>query len=68
MCQCLCVLECCVVGIVLSTDALSCCCPCRNVLSPGMRAGLTPSKALIDKKQVVQVACTEQLYKIFERC
>jgi len=39
-----------------------------TVLSPGFRANLTPSCSLIEKKQVVQVADTTQLYRVFERC
>ena len=40
----------------------------EQVLWPAFRFGLTPSRALADEHNVIQIACTEQLYKVFERC
>lgn len=39
-----------------------------HVLLPACRAALTPPAKLARSQHVVQLACTEQLYKIFERC
>lgn len=39
-----------------------------NVLFPAMRSGCCPSKAAAAAGSALQVACTEQLYRIFERC
>ncbi len=39
-----------------------------QVVMPAVRAGLKPPHKLIRDHHVVQVACTEQLYRIFERC
>jgi hypothetical protein len=38
------------------------------VLFPALRAGLVPPRRLALAHHVVQLACTEQLYRIFERC
>lgn len=40
----------------------------EQVLMPACRLGLTPPTKLARNHHVVQVACTEQLYRIFERC
>ena len=39
-----------------------------HVILPACRAALTPPAKLARSHHVVQLACTEQLYKIFERC
>ena len=40
----------------------------QHVLLPAMRKSYEPPNAHATNGAVVQVACTEQLYKIFERC
>ena len=40
----------------------------QHVLLPAMRRSYEPPNAHASNGAVVQVACTEQLYKIFERC
>ncbi|CAE7251522.1 MLH1, partial [Symbiodinium sp. KB8] len=40
----------------------------EQVLWPAFRFGLTPSRALAEDHNVIQIACTEQLYRVFERC
>lgn len=40
----------------------------EHVLFPEMKLGLTPGKSLVTTRCVVEVADTEQLYKVFERC
>ncbi len=40
----------------------------RHALFPAMRKSLKPSRELAGSGAVLQVACLEQLYKVFERC
>jgi DNA mismatch repair protein MLH1 len=40
----------------------------EHTLWPAFRLALTPTKALNVGHTVVQVACTEKLYRVFERC
>jgi len=40
----------------------------KQLLLPALRKGLTPPRKLITRHHIIQIACTEQLYKIFERC
>ena len=40
----------------------------RLVLFPGMMRHLRPSAALATGGGILQVACLEQLYRVFERC
>lgn len=40
----------------------------EHVLFPALRRGFHPPRALADRHRTVQIACTEQLYRIFERC
>lgn len=40
----------------------------EHVMWPAARRLLLPPRALAEDHRTVQVACTEQLYKIFERC
>jgi DNA mismatch repair protein MLH1 len=39
-----------------------------SILFPAFRVGLVPPRKLAQEHHVVQLACTEQLYRIFERC
>lgn len=40
----------------------------RNLLFPAIRDYLTAPQSLARDNDVIQLACTQQLYKIFERC
>ena len=40
----------------------------QHVLLPAMRRSYEPPSAHASNGAVVQAACTEMLYKIFERC
>ena len=39
-----------------------------QVLLPGIKAGLLPPRQLCKNQHVIQVASTEKLYSVFERC
>jgi hypothetical protein len=39
-----------------------------QVLLPGIKAGLLPPRTLTHGQHVIQVASTEKLYTVFERC
>ena len=40
----------------------------RNLLFPAIRDYLTAPQSLAKNNDIIQLACTQQLYKIFERC
>merc|ERR1711879_1036018 len=40
----------------------------EHMLFPALRTDFTPTKDLGSDGSVVQIACVEKLYKIFERC
>jgi len=41
---------------------------CQHVLFPAMRFAVQPPRALSNDGTVVQLVCTSQLYRVFERC
>ena len=51
-----------------STSSSSSAWTARHVLFPAMSKHLRPSKALATGGAVLQVACLQQLYRVFERC
>ena len=40
----------------------------EHLLFPALRTDFTPPKELGSDGTVVQIACVEKLYKVFERC